>query len=99
RVSRISVRGFAVASATAVTAVGSVVGVASGSMEATTPGGLPKRRRRSPRQPAPHPVPADDVGGRSAEENARRMGAFARGTRSGRAARHTLHDDEGNSHE
>lgn len=31
RVSRISVRGFAVASATAVTAVGSVVGVASGS--------------------------------------------------------------------
>ncbi|MEU3488275.1 ATP-binding protein [Streptomyces massasporeus] len=68
-------------------------------VEATTPGGLPKRRRRSPRQPAPHPVPADDVGGRSAEENARRMGAFARGTRSGRAARHTLHDDEGNSHE
>ncbi|MFF0220908.1 transglycosylase SLT domain-containing protein [Streptomyces sp. NPDC004629] len=32
RVSRISVRGFAVASATAVTAVGSVVGVASGSV-------------------------------------------------------------------
>ncbi|MFH9861725.1 transglycosylase SLT domain-containing protein [Streptomyces sp. NPDC017202] len=32
RVSRISVRGFAVASATAVTAVGSVVGVASGSI-------------------------------------------------------------------
>jgi hypothetical protein len=43
RVSRISVRGFAVASATAVTAVGSVVGVASGSVaqnndaEATAP--------------------------------------------------------------
>ncbi|MDN3269920.1 hypothetical protein C1708_11950 [Streptomyces sp. DH-12] len=34
RVSRISVRGFAVASATAVTAVGSVVGVASGSTAA-----------------------------------------------------------------
>ncbi|CAL9515292.1 hypothetical protein SUDANB58_03735 [Streptomyces sp. enrichment culture] len=45
RVSRISVRGFAVASATAVTAVGSVVGVASGSVaqnndaEATTAAG------------------------------------------------------------
>ncbi|WNZ08948.1 transglycosylase SLT domain-containing protein [Streptomyces sp. 11x1] len=36
RVSRISVRGFAVASATAVTAVGSVVGVASGSTAQTT---------------------------------------------------------------
>ncbi len=34
RVSRVSVRGFAVASATAVTAVGSVVGVASGSVAA-----------------------------------------------------------------
>ncbi|MGW6910715.1 ATP-binding protein [Streptomyces sp. NPDC054940] len=67
--------------------------------EATTPRGLPRRRRRSPRQPAPQPVAADEVGGRSAEENARRMGAFARGTRSGRDARHTLHDDEGNSHE
>ncbi|MGI5373302.1 ATP-binding protein [Streptomyces sp. CA-251387] len=67
--------------------------------EAATPGGLPRRRRRSARQPAAEPVPADEVGGRSAEENARRMGAFARGTRSGRAARHTLHDDEGNTHE
>ncbi|WP_031488118.1 ATP-binding protein [Streptomyces bicolor] len=66
--------------------------------QATTPGGLPRRRRRSPRQPATQPVPADEIGGRSAEENARRMGALARGTRSGRAARHTLHDDEGNSH-
>ncbi len=36
RVSRISVRGFAVASATAVTAVGSVIGVASGSTAQTT---------------------------------------------------------------
>src|SRR3954471_13830861 len=36
RVSRISVRGFAVASATAVTAVGSVVGVASGEEQGTT---------------------------------------------------------------
>ncbi|MBX9399114.1 ATP-binding protein [Streptomyces sp. TRM72054] len=67
--------------------------------EATTSGGLPRRRRRSARRPAAEPVPADEVGGRSAEENARRLGAFARGTRSGRAARHTLHDDEGNSHE
>ncbi|WAZ25645.1 ATP-binding protein [Streptomyces cinnabarinus] len=67
--------------------------------EATTLGGLPKRRRRSARQPAPQPAPADEVGGRSAEENARRMGAFARGTSSGRAARHTLHENEGNSQE
>lgn len=37
RVSRISVRGFAVASATAVTTVGAVVGVASGSDQGTTP--------------------------------------------------------------
>ncbi|MDT9696511.1 ATP-binding protein [Streptomyces sp. P17] len=66
---------------------------------ATTPGGLPRRRRRSARRPAAEPVPADEVGGRSAEENARRMGAFARGTRSGRSAQHPLHDDEGNSHE
>jgi hypothetical protein len=36
RVSRISVRGFAVASATAVTTVGAVVGVASGSEQAPT---------------------------------------------------------------
>ncbi|MEV0275522.1 transglycosylase SLT domain-containing protein [Streptomyces sp. NPDC050610] len=36
RVSRISVRGFAVASATAVTTVGAVVGVASGSEQGTT---------------------------------------------------------------
>ncbi|MFG2887300.1 transglycosylase SLT domain-containing protein [Streptomyces sp. NPDC048297] len=37
RVSRISVRGFAVVSATAVTAVGSVVGVASGSVAQNNP--------------------------------------------------------------
>ncbi|MFI7413126.1 ATP-binding protein [Streptomyces sp. NPDC049627] len=71
-----------------------------GPTEATTPGGLPRRRRRSARRPAAEqPAPADEVGGRSAEENARRMGAFARGTRSGRAVQHSLHDDEGNSHE
>jgi two-component sensor histidine kinase len=63
--------------------------------EATTAGGLPKRRRRD-RQPVPAErsaavpaVPAEDVSARSAEENARRMGAFARGTRFGRAARDT----------
>ncbi|CCK25688.1 hypothetical protein BN159_1309 [Streptomyces davaonensis JCM 4913] len=67
--------------------------------EATTLGGLPKRRRRTARQPAPQPAPADEVGGRSAEENARRMAAFARGTSSGRAARHTHDDHEGNSQE
>ncbi|MFE4624199.1 ATP-binding protein [Streptomyces mirabilis] len=73
----------------------------SGPAEATTPGGLPKRRRRAPvsppaaEQPAAAPgapaalgepaAPAEESGGRSAEENARRMGAFARGTRSARA--------------
>jgi flagellar biosynthesis GTPase FlhF len=40
RVSRISVRGFAVASATAVTTVGAVVGVASGSPQAQAADGL-----------------------------------------------------------
>jgi hypothetical protein len=43
-------------------------------------------------------VPAVEVGGRSAEENARRMGAFARGTRSGRTAQAIAYEDEGNSH-
>ncbi|PKT67520.1 ATP-binding protein [Streptomyces populi] len=61
---------------------------------ATTAGGLPKRRRRAPQQqpgPGERPaaVPAEDVSARSAEENARRMGAFARGTRFGRAERDT----------
>ncbi|MEV0180158.1 ATP-binding protein [Streptomyces sp. NPDC050625] len=72
-----------------------------GTTEATTSGGLPKRRRRALRETAvqPAPPPADEVGGRSAEENARRMGAFARGTRSGRSAQHTPQEDEGNSHE
>ncbi|NUT29795.1 MAG: ATP-binding protein, partial [Streptomyces sp.] len=70
-------------------------------VDSATPGGLPKRRRRSPRQAAVEPAagPAVEVGGRSAEENARRMGAFARGTRSGRTAQSTAHEDEGNSHE
>ncbi|MFC9639548.1 ATP-binding protein [Streptomyces mirabilis] len=76
----------------------------SGPAEATTPGGLPKRRRRAPvsppaaEQPAAAPgepaapgapaapaASAEESVGRSAEENARRMGAFARGTRSARA--------------
>ncbi|MEU1440633.1 ATP-binding protein [Streptomyces mirabilis] len=71
----------------------------SGPAEATTPGGLPKRRRRAPvsppaaEQPAAAPgapaAPAEESGGRSAEENARRMGAFARGTRSARAEQDT----------
>jgi two-component sensor histidine kinase len=71
--------------------------------EPTTPGGLPQRRRRAPRDTAAETAapPADEVGGRSAEENARRMGAFARGTRFGRAAQDTSHEheDEGNTHE
>ncbi|MFJ9543703.1 ATP-binding protein [Streptomyces sp. NPDC101225] len=67
----------------------------------TTAGGLPRRRRRSARpSTAEHSdVPAEEVGGRSAEENARRMGAFARGTRHGRSAQHTPQEDEGNSDE
>ncbi|MFJ6833766.1 ATP-binding protein, partial [Streptomyces sp. NPDC091209] len=71
-------------------------------VETTTAGGLPKRRRRGPEQasaaapaapaaapavPAEPAVSAEDVSARSAEENARRMGAFARGTRFGRADR------------
>jgi len=61
-------------------------------VEGTTTGGLPKRRRRAPQAaPAaePAPAPAEDPAARSAEELARRMGAFARGTRSGRAAQYT----------
>ncbi|WP_372410149.1 ATP-binding protein [Streptomyces luteireticuli] len=57
---------------------------------ATTAGGLPKRRRRRPGtagHAAPRPAavpPAEMPAERSPEETARRMGAFARGTRSGR---------------
>ncbi|MDG4535206.1 ATP-binding protein [Streptomyces sp. AV19] len=60
---------------------------------ATTAGGLPKRRRRRPGSaghPAPRPTAATPAAEapapaeRSPEETARRMGAFARGTRSGR---------------
>ncbi|WP_431041752.1 ATP-binding protein [Streptomyces sp. P1-3] len=79
----------------------------------STAGGLPKRRRRQPaagqqqvddwptadgQQAAAEP----DTGShriRSAEETARRMGAFARGTRSGRAESRddaAPHHDEGN---
>ncbi|MFE4604259.1 ATP-binding protein, partial [Kitasatospora indigofera] len=62
-----------------------------------TVGGLPTRRRRhaSPEQAAAVRPAADarlgseadwdDAWGRSAEDTARRMGAFARGTRAGRA--------------
>lgn len=70
---------------------------------ATTAGGLPKRRRRAQAQAEPAavtqepPAPLDDPGDRSAEETARRMGAFARGTLHGRAAQDTTpHEDEGN---
>ncbi|MET9412703.1 ATP-binding protein [Streptomyces klenkii] len=64
----------------------------------STAGGLPKRRRRQPAAgthrgrpaplPAETPAPGTPGGGgageRTAEETARRMGAFARGTRAGR---------------
>ncbi|MEV0227503.1 ATP-binding protein [Streptomyces sp. NPDC050704] len=58
---------------------------------ATTAGGLPRRRRRDRARPEPEaaarpaPTPVEDPGARSAEETARRIGAFARGTRHGRA--------------
>ncbi|RPK94038.1 MULTISPECIES: ATP-binding protein [Streptomyces] len=47
----------------------------------TTAGGLPKRRRKSPVSAVPS---ADPVPVRSNEETASRLGAFQRGTRSGR---------------
>ncbi|MFC5145904.1 ATP-binding protein [Streptomyces aureoversilis] len=65
----------------------------------STAGGLPKRRRRQPspdgRRGRPAPLPAESPAPgapgsgpaapeRTAEETARRMGAFARGTRAGR---------------
>ncbi|MGW0562742.1 ATP-binding protein [Streptomyces sp. NPDC003016] len=69
---------------------------------ASTAGGLPKRRRRSVQdQAAGQQVSATPSGDghtpvRPAAETAFRMGAFARGTRFGRAA---SQDDEGNSQE
>lgn len=57
--------------------------------EGTTVGGLPKRRRRTPSKRAAVPsasAGAEDTPTRSPEENARIMGAFARGTRFGREA-------------
>ncbi|WKK25404.1 ATP-binding protein [Streptomyces olivoreticuli] len=74
----------------------------AGAITGSTAGGLPKRRRRQPAAPLPAerpaapsatvpdgppaPGPAAAPPERTAEETARRMGAFARGTRSGRAA-------------
>lgn len=55
--------------------------------DGTTEGGLPRRRRRTRQEPPPGPAapaPAAGPPARSPEENARRMGAFARGTRHGR---------------
>ncbi|MEU1625210.1 ATP-binding protein [Streptomyces sp. NPDC020096] len=65
---------------------------------ASTAGGLPKRRRR---QPVAEPAPAAERSapeapqGRSAQDAAAIIGAFARGTRSGRAS---SSDHEGNPH-
>ncbi|MFE9424996.1 ATP-binding protein [Kitasatospora sp. NPDC006697] len=54
---------------------------------ARTAGGLPKRRRREPAgEPAAHAASAPEEWARDAEATARRLGAFARGTRAGRAA-------------
>ncbi|GAA1896743.1 ATP-binding protein [Streptantibioticus ferralitis] len=65
---------------------------------ASTAGGLPKRRRRQPT--AEHTPPAERSApetpqGRSAQDAAAIIGAFARGTRSGRAS---SSDHEGNPH-
>ncbi|MET7761215.1 ATP-binding protein [Streptomyces sp. NPDC005393] len=78
----------------------------------STAGGLPKRRRRQhpaappvddwPTAPGPQSgAPEPGTGShrvRSAEETAQRMGAFARGTRSGRARKQDAapHNEEGN---
>ncbi|GHG45316.1 ATP-binding protein [Streptomyces griseocarneus] len=60
----------------------------------STAGGLPKRRRRQPgggqRSRPPAPAPTEMPKERTAEETARRMGAFARGTRTGRTGSHQL---------
>ncbi|MFF9038532.1 ATP-binding protein [Streptomyces sp. NPDC014892] len=84
-----------------VTAAGprpTTVEAASAETTETTEGGLPKRRRRTPRRTAvPEPEPtaqAEEPPGRSPEENARIMGAFARGTRFGRAAGRILDEEE-----
>ncbi|MDL5202061.1 ATP-binding protein [Streptomyces sp. ALI-76-A] len=61
----------------------------------TTPGGLPRRRRRNravsvvpqPDQAAPAPVPADREN--TSEVTASRIGAFARGTHLGRVSNNT----------
>ncbi|MEV5239868.1 hypothetical protein AB0K89_12275, partial [Streptomyces cinnamoneus] len=64
-----------------------------GAVTGSTAGGLPKRRRRQPAaghgRPAA-PPPTELPRERTAEETARRMGAFARGTRSGRTGNHPL---------
>lgn len=69
----------------------------------STAGGLPKRRRRTASEgttPAPQgstaPAGQPTTPARSARETASRMGAFARGTRSGRAA---SPENEGNHQE
>lgn len=64
-----------------------------GQAAGTTAGGLPKRRRRQPAAgpragAAAQPLPAEAPHHRTAEETARRMGAFARGTRAGRTPAH-----------
>lgn len=67
---------------------------------ATTAGGLPKRRRRAAQHPAAAqqaPDPAEKADTRSAEETARRIGAFARGTLHGRTTQAADHEDEGNN--
>ncbi|GHF24447.1 hypothetical protein GCM10010218_01190 [Streptomyces mashuensis] len=61
-------------------------GDAAPDVHGTTAGGLPKRRRRQPARGFGRPLapPVETPPERTAEETARRMGAFARGTRAGR---------------
>ncbi|OEJ28218.1 ATP-binding protein [Streptomyces agglomeratus] len=80
-------------------AAGGAVAAPPAAAPASTAGGLPKRRRRSAQDPdagqqaAVAPPAAGHTPVRPAAETASRMGAFARGTRYGRAA---SQDDEGN---
>jgi two-component sensor histidine kinase len=66
--------------------------VASGPEEdtpATTADGLPKRRRRRPMAVVPNSTAPPGSSARSSEETASIMGAFQRGTETGRAAQRT----------
>jgi hypothetical protein len=95
RVSRISVRGFAVASATAVTTVGAVVGVAAGEVPATAaaqpvdattvladiPAGAEVQQASLTEQVQAQTDAADATARKTAEETARKAAATAAATK------------------